>query len=330
MTNDIEKIKVSIIVPVYNTAQYLPRCLDSICAQTFRDFEVVLIDDCSPDCAGTICDDYAQKDGRIRVIHKHQREGVAAARNTGLECAKGEFIGFVDSDDYIAPSMYQTLLQMQQKTNADITICGITEFRENQEVTAPPTDYKMQIYTQAEYAEIFFKIHGNRTVCYMPNKLFRRSVAQKMKFPIGLTSEDVLGFFQALCASEIIVESSIPLYWYFYNTNGITHSGFSEMDFHLIEIWDMVVDYSRQYASQYENYAKINRERIPLTLLYRMNSQKITNYPNQEKWLKEELRKNAAKLLKSKISISRKAVLVGYLLNYRLTSKLLEIKADGL
>lgn len=328
MKSNIENVKLSIIVPVYNTAQYLSRCVESIRAQSFREFEVILVDDCSPDDAGKLCDEYARKDSRICVIHKAQREGVAAARNTGIEHAKGEFVGFVDSDDYISPDMYKTLFQMQEQYDADITVCGIKEFRTEGELQDGPTDCQIRIYNQVEYAEIFFKVNGNRTVCYMPNKLFRRSVAQQMKFPVGLTSEDVLGFFQALCASKRIVESTIPLYWYFYNTNGITHSGFSERDFHLIKIWDMVVEYSSQHAPQYERYALVNRKRIPLTLLYRMNSQRITLYPEQEKQLRDELKKNAAELLRSRISFSRKVVLLGYLMNYKITSKLLGMKTN--
>lgn len=328
MKNDVEKVKLSIIVPVYNTARYLTRCIDSIRAQSFRNFEVILIDDCSPDGAGSICDDYAKQDNRICVIHKSQQEGVAAARNIGIKYARGEFIGFVDSDDYISPNMYETLFTIQQQYDADITICGITEFRKEEEIVEYESEYQVHTYNQKEYAEIFFKVTGNRTVCYMPNKLFRREVAQNMNFPVGLTSEDVLGFFQALCVSKVIVESTMPLYWYFYNTSGITHSGFSERDFHLLKIWNMVVAYSNKYAPQYEQYARVNRKRIPLTLLYRMNSQRIIRYPKQEKQLREELKMNARELLFSKIPFSRKVVLVGYMLNYRITAKLLGLKSD--
>jgi glycosyltransferase involved in cell wall biosynthesis len=114
---------ISIIVPVYKVEPYLRRCIDSILAQTFTDFECILIDDGSPDNCPTICDEYAKKDSRIIVIHQ-ENKGVSAARNAGLDRAKGEWIGFVDSDDWIEPNMYETLLKACTTENGDIAACN--------------------------------------------------------------------------------------------------------------------------------------------------------------------------------------------------------------
>ena len=100
--------EISIIVPVYKVEKYLKKCVDSILAQTFSDFELILVDDGSPDNSGRICDDYAKKDARVRVVHK-QNGGLSSARNAGIEVAKGKYLGFVDSDDYIAEDMYELL-----------------------------------------------------------------------------------------------------------------------------------------------------------------------------------------------------------------------------
>ena len=102
--------RLSVIVPVYNVETFLPACIDSILSQTFRDLELILIDDGSPDACGRICDKYAEKDTRVRVIHQENR-GVSAARNAGLQIASGEYIGFVDPDDWITPEMYAMLLE---------------------------------------------------------------------------------------------------------------------------------------------------------------------------------------------------------------------------
>lgn len=115
--------KLSIIIPVYNIEAYLPRCLDSILCQTFSDFEVIIVDDGSKDSSGIIADTYAQKDSRIRVIHK-ENGGVSSARFEGIKAAKGEFIGFVDGDDIIEPDMYSVLIDNAEKYNADISHCG--------------------------------------------------------------------------------------------------------------------------------------------------------------------------------------------------------------
>ena len=115
--------ELSIIVPVYKVEKYLSRCLDSILKQTFREFELIIIDDGSPDQSGLIADRYAKSDKRIRIIHQ-ENKGVSEARNVGIKYAKGTFIGFVDPDDYIEPDMYSTMLQEMKLHKADLTICG--------------------------------------------------------------------------------------------------------------------------------------------------------------------------------------------------------------
>ena len=117
-------IELSIIVPVYKVEAYLPKCIESILSQTFTDFELILIDDGSPDRCGAICDEYAAKDSRIVVIHQ-KNQGVSAARNTGLNIARGSYIGFVDSDDSIDAEMYAHLLNCLWETQSDIAICGV-------------------------------------------------------------------------------------------------------------------------------------------------------------------------------------------------------------
>ncbi len=121
--------EISIIVPVYKVEKYLKKCVDSILAQTFSDFELILVDDGSPDNSGRICDDYAKKDARVRVVHK-QNGGLSSARNAGIEVAKGKYLGFVDSDDYIAEDMYELLYKAIIKEEADLSICGIYDVYE--------------------------------------------------------------------------------------------------------------------------------------------------------------------------------------------------------
>lgn len=130
-----EKPTVSIIVPVYNVEKYLPACIDSILAQTFRDFELILVDDGSPDSCPALCDAAAEKDGRIRVIHQ-TNGGVSSARNFGLERAEGEYIGFVDADDSVAPVYLEWLYEALDACSAPIAMCA---YRYVQEGRKPET-----------------------------------------------------------------------------------------------------------------------------------------------------------------------------------------------
>ena len=118
--------KISIIVPVYNVERYLRQCIDSILAQTYKDFELLLIDDGSPDNSGTICDEYAKKDPRIRVFHK-PNGGVSTARNLGIDNARGEYISFIDADDYVEPNFLEEMLNAMNRYNADLVCCGTWE-----------------------------------------------------------------------------------------------------------------------------------------------------------------------------------------------------------
>lgn len=122
--------ELSIIVPVYKVERYLPRCIDSILAQTFRDFELILIDDGSPDNCGLICDTYAAQYPRIKVIHQ-DNQGVSAARNAALDIATGTYLGFVDGDDWIDPQMYETMIAAASQFQADMVVCGSNHFDEN-------------------------------------------------------------------------------------------------------------------------------------------------------------------------------------------------------
>ena len=125
---------VSVIVPVYNSEKYLNRCVDSILNQTYRSIELILVDDGSPDNSGRICDEYAEKDSRVRVIHK-ANAGVSAARNSGLEVASGDYATFVDSDDYIEPDMYSDMMEKVNQYNCDVVMCDcVKDFPDRSEI----------------------------------------------------------------------------------------------------------------------------------------------------------------------------------------------------
>lgn len=164
--------KISIIVPVYKVEKYIHKCIDSILNQTFKDFELILVDDGSPDNCGKICDEYAKKDNRIIVIHK-ENGGQATARNIALDIAKGEYIGFVDSDDYIKPDMYEKLYNACSLNNSDISVIGFREINENGNSIYEYIPDKLYFFDALKRAHMWNKLFNKKL--FFENNLFFQS-----------------------------------------------------------------------------------------------------------------------------------------------------------
>ena len=184
--NGRESPRISVIVPVYRVEPYLARCLDSILGQSYESLEVIAVDDGSPDRSGEILDAYAARDGRLRVIHQ-ENGGLSAARNAGLDLATGEYIGFVDSDDYILPQMYETLLRLIEAYGADIAECAAAldtdTGREDQSGVA--------VYEGG--AAILEATALDRIATPVWCKLYRAGLCQTLRFPEGLLYDEERG-----------------------------------------------------------------------------------------------------------------------------------------
>ena len=181
--------EVSIIVPVYQVEKYIRQCVDSILAQTFTDFELILVDDGSKDKSGQICDEYARMDTRVKVIHK-ESGGAADTRNRGMDQAVGNYVMFVDSDDYIAPTMLECLYRNMLNENADIAACNYLYFFENDRQKDFVTDVKSEVLTGSE---IFYYKKNERNYGYWTvvwNKLMKRETVGKVRFRSGKYYED--------------------------------------------------------------------------------------------------------------------------------------------
>ena len=177
---------ISIIVPVYKVEKYLPACIDSILAQTFRDFELILVDDGSPDNCPALCDAAAEKDDRIRVIHQ-KNGGLSAARNAGLDIARGQWIGFVDSDDTIAPEMYEVLYHLVQEHHADLAVCGIRQIDEAGTPLQSPCADPQTLVLDREQA--IARISSTPFHAAW-NKLYHRDIFESLRYPVGRLNED--------------------------------------------------------------------------------------------------------------------------------------------
>lgn len=219
-----EKPNISIIVPIYKVEAYLHRCVDSILAQTYQDFELILVDDGSPDNCGVICDRYAAQDPRLRVIHK-ENGGLSDARNAGLQIARGEYIAFIDSDDWVTPDYLEKLLNALIETDADICECDIIR-------TA--TEYPQLSANKPAATEIFDPeaamdqlIQDGIFHQYVWNKLYKRHVVEGLLFPKGKTNEDEFWTYQAFGRSNKVARIHCPLYYYFQRPTSIMGAGYS-------------------------------------------------------------------------------------------------------
>lgn len=202
--------ELSIIVPVYKVEKYLPRCIDSILAQTFGDFELILIDDGSPDGCGRICDEYAQKDKRIVAIHQ-KNMGVSAARNAGLDIARGRYIGFVDSDDWIEPQMYEAMMDAIRENGADMAVCGVRYADEDGKFTRADR-LSEGVYSRDGLLEDVFAM-PNKLGGGCCNKVFDASKIASVRFKVGMTiAEDALYLFDCFMRIDGAVKIGDALY----------------------------------------------------------------------------------------------------------------------
>lgn len=203
---------ISVIIPVYNVEEYLDKCILSIQKQTYKNLDIILVDDGSTDACPVICDRYAKEDQRIQVIHK-ANGGLSDARNCGLKYAKGEYIGFVDSDDWIEPEMYSYLLNNTIQYNADISCCEIRNIYKNC-VLSSEEKGEVRLLNREEAIK---SIVGNSSFCLKNaacNKLYKKSVIKDLKFPQGKEYEDVVFSIQAVHNCKNIVYSDLHLYNY--------------------------------------------------------------------------------------------------------------------
>lgn len=220
---------ISVIVPVYKVEAYLPACVSSILMQTFTDFELILVDDGSPDICGAMCDSYAQKDSRVRVIHR-ENGGLSAARNTGLDAAGGDYVTFIDSDDVVSLNYLQYMIRVAEETAVDVVAAKIIQFTDYDDV-ASFLDGK-QIIPDCQ-------VENRRTACLelydnperLPinsvAKLFRRNIFCSLRFPEGRIHEDQALIPLAIYAASRTAVLDRAIYGYRHNENGIMHSTFS-------------------------------------------------------------------------------------------------------
>ena len=187
--------KISVIVPVYNVEQYLERCVDSIINQTYKNLEIILVNDGSTDNSGQLCDELAKKDSRIRVIHK-ENGGVSEARNFGVKEISGEYVIFIDSDDYINKRMINVLYSQIKLEEADVSVCGVMNVYENNHIPQARNINEYLILNNEGFLSEYLK--GERIPGGIWNKLIKSSIAKSIDFPVGLIYEDAYYHYELI------------------------------------------------------------------------------------------------------------------------------------
>lgn len=304
--------EISVIVPVYKAEQYLDRCVKSILEQTYQDFELILVDDGSPDNSPLLCDKWAENDSRVYVIHK-ENGGASSARNAGLKIAKGNWIAFADSDDWLDRTALKTLYDLANQYNVPMAIGGM---RVVQKYTDASIVMKQnaKVLSNADLMSRFFRLNGEPDTHSVWGAIIRRDILEDYSFIEGRMNEDVETCYYLARKCEAAVYTDAPLYNYFKNIEGVTNSGFSKKKLDLLDIWDIVQKQVEQFTPEYSYACEMNCKRARFTLLTQMS---LNGYDHHDPFmvetkrkLKREVRGAFWELMKWKMPMSRKAILV--------------------
>lgn len=250
---------ISVIVPIYRVEKFLPQCIESVLNQTFTDFELILVDDGSPDRCPAICDEAAERDARVRVIHQ-ANAGLSAARNAGIEAAHGAWLSFVDSDDYIAPHFCEKLYQTAQRTNADCVMCSVQNVDESGKLIDSAL---MRVADEVKTGrEVLRKIGRDDVTPYLTawNKLYRRKLFNTLRYPAGRQNEDVFVFAELFCQVQRAVCVAEPLYFYRKRIGSIMNSVVTLRN--LDEMWAYVNCFEHLQQDDEESILKETEKRV--------------------------------------------------------------------
>lgn len=305
--------KISIIVPVYRVEPYLERCVESILAQTYHDFELILVDDGSPDNCGTICDAFAKRDSRVRVIHK-ENGGLSSARNSGLDIALGDYIGFVDSDDWVTNDMFEYLLNMIEENDCDISSVSYVLTNGTSNFKQPPIEIKL--YEGIESLRYYLQEGMSKRIADYPVwiKLYKKELFDDLRFPRGQLFEDGATNFILLQKAKRYIKSNKIAYFYFQDGTSITRGGFKEKDFDILIVGNQLVELAMSIEDHnIINLAKMKQARSYFSLLSKIAVYGFANnVSNKEEIisnLTKELRANYSILIKSPMPINRKIIM---------------------
>lgn len=238
---------ISVIIPIYNVECYLKTCIDSIVNQTYSNLEIILVDDGSPDKCPEICDEYAKKDNRVKVIHQ-ENGGLAHARNVGIANSNGEYLTFVDSDDYVSDDYVESLYKGLIESDADISVASLIVFKES---SLSCVTHKREPFVEVKKNDYFKEYASIKAEKSMPfitawNKLYKKELFDGIKYPKGKLYEDAFTTYKLIERARKVVYSTTKLYYYRLNPQSILGQSFKEKHLEMVEAFRYAMDYFYQ------------------------------------------------------------------------------------
>ena len=296
-----EKDLISVVIPIYNVQEFLPKCIDSVINQTYDNLEIILVDDGSPDDSGYICDKYKAKDSRIKVIHK-KNGGLSDARNVGIENSNGKYICFVDSDDIIHKDFIKCQYENIVKTRSDISVCLFEQFFE--ESSIKETEVENVETQEFDNNQLILKIFEKNNIHYICacTKLYKKSLFEDLRFDVGRLHEDEFIVYKIFSRCKNAVFVKAPLYFYRARQGSITRtSTFKEKN--LDAFYSVESCYNFFVGTDYEQLA-LNRLINSIAYIYCGAKRRVTE-KHIFKFLLEQYKKyykiNKSKLLKQRL-----------------------------
>lgn len=302
---------ISVIVPVYNVEDYIYKCVESILLQTYSNLEIVLVNDGSQDRSGEICDEFSRKDNRIIVIHK-ENGGLADARNAGLDKAKGDYISFIDSDDFIENDMYEKMITACELENADISVCGRFDIYDS-EIESRFSFEGKEIWTNKEAIRNLLTWNNiDSSAC---DKLYKKELFHKIRFPFGKYNEDIFMMVKILDQANKIVHIGKSKYYYNHRAGSITTMTFSNKNLDMLEASENVMNYTLDVypdlSKEAENFYSKNLIYLLYTLLdTTATTITLAEYKLAYKKLRKQLSYYVGKIIKSKNFNARDKIFV--------------------
>lgn len=298
---------ISIVVPIYKVEKYLKRCVDSILAQTYKNLEIILVDDGSPDNCGAICDEYQKQDNRIQVIHK-ENGGLSDARNKGIDIAKGKYIAFVDSDDFIHPKFIETLYNLCIENNCEIAQVDFKRVY-NDHIAVVPEEKVVQVYTTQEFLyHLYSKDYVKMIVAW--NKLYKKELFEQIRYPFGKLHEDEATTYRLVYEAKKIAISNQPLYNYFFEESSITNKKYNEKRLDILEIQKQRAEFFKEKREQVIYELSMKQYCLTLMNAYINSKRYLPNTKQRQKEMRKEFKQIAKEVLhyehvklKSKVAI---------------------------
>lgn len=286
---------ITVVIPVYNVEAFLEKCLDSVIQQTYKNLEIILVDDGSTDCSGKMCDEYAEKDSRIKVVHQ-KNKGLSGARNAGIEISKGEYITFIDSDDFVSEEFISYLYNLAVRKYADVSICSSIKFYEENETGLGHTVVEERVYNAQQALEDM--LYRKNVTAYACGKLYRTTLFNEIRYPEKQLFEDLNTTYKIFDLAKVITWSSKKLYYYRQRNNSIVNSKFNKKKLSVIKAGLEIKDFvEKKYPEIYN--AAVSKVFISAVDQYRKIPNSI-DYREEKIFLKKIVKENSVCVLKDR------------------------------